>query len=132
MRHAAWSLIVAGCNITGPAAEYVNRRPLEPVPDWYREAYRQTEECLGVRGNFGAVRWFVAERVVVGGTEKAGALRFPHDITMWERAAHHEWAVRHEASHHILQRGDDLHDEHGQVPCSIGADELAVGELERS
>ncbi len=57
------ALLLTGCdlNIFGPDVCYVNRRPLVPVPDVYATWYAETEVCLGMRGDFASVRWFVAD-----------------------------------------------------------------------
>lgn len=124
MRWVLLVLVLAGCSldIFGPDVRYVNRRPLAPVPDAYAGWYAETEDCLGVRGDFDAVRWSVADSIMVDGVPKVGTLDFPNDITMFGRAVHVQWALRHEAAHHITGIGDDLHDARGQVPCSIGTE----------
>jgi hypothetical protein len=113
-------VVLAACDLFGPEVLFVNRRPMVPVPNVYAEWYAATERCLVVSGDFGAVRWFLADSVIMGSTAQAGVLRFPNEITMFARVAQAEWAVRHEAAHHILQRGDDLHGEYGRVPCEHG------------
>jgi hypothetical protein len=91
-----------------------------PVPTVYAEWYAKTEACLEVRGDFEAVRWFVADTVMVDGAPKAGVLRFPDDVTMFAEFTAYETPVRHEMAHHIMQAGDELHDARGWVPCQSG------------
>ena len=114
-------LTAAACDlgsIFGPDdVRYIDRRPMNPVPPEYAELYAATELCLGMSGNFGAVQFFVADEIVMDGHRKAGTLKFPNDLTMWEHLMLTPWAVGHEFSHHITGIGDALHDELGGVPC---------------
>lgn len=123
------TLACAACdlNLFGPEVEYVNRRPLVPVPSVYAEWYAAVEECLGMRGDFGAVRWWIASDVRLNSTRKTGVLDFPNDITMWAAVTDEPWAVGHEMSHHILKAGDWLHDERGLVPCQFAPMQEASG-----
>ncbi len=116
-----WTLalvvVLGGCDLLGPDFRFVNRRPMDPVPEVYAEWYAKTEACLGVSGDFGAAEWHAADSVNVDDVPRAGALRFPHEVTMWRGAAALEWAVRHEMVHHVTQTGDALHNFWGRVPC---------------
>lgn len=117
---AALLLVLAGCdlNLFGPDLEYVNRRPMEPVPVEYAALYAETATCLGLADRFEDVRWYVADSVIVNGRHRGGVLEFPNDITMWRKVVGMDWAIRHEMAHHITGIGDALHDDRGQVPCS--------------
>lgn len=110
--------VLAGCDvghIFGPDLRFINRRPLEPVPDWYAAEYAAMEECVGRRGDFAAVRWFVADVVVLGGDRKGAGIELPHDITFDRDHWRNRYAVRHEAEHHIRQNG--VHLPNGDTPC---------------
>lgn len=118
MRSLALVLGLAGCSILGPDMDAVDHRPLEPLPESYPRWYAATEACLGRSGDFGVVRWFVAESLAVNGREVAGVVRLPHAITMRRGFVDDEVAVRHEMVHEILGRGDELHSPTGGVPCA--------------
>ena len=119
MRALTLTLALTGCgwSVFGPDVVFVNRRPMDPVPPVYAGMYAEVERCLGARGDFGAVRWLVADSVMIDGVWYAGVLEFPDNVTMWSRTVALPWAVRHEMAHHITQIGDALHDEYGRVPC---------------
>lgn len=111
--------VIAACslNLFGPQLDFFNRRRMILIPPQYPEWYREAESCLGADGKYGRIRWFVADSIYVDGGTKAGVLKFPNDITMREDVANYSGSVKHEMVHHIVRRGDDLHDERGRVPC---------------
>jgi hypothetical protein len=110
---------LASCNtnVFGPDLQFSNRRLLDPLPDWYATEYALMEECVGRRGDFAAVRWYIADVVILGSARLAGAVQFPHDITLAAYSYSNPLLVRHEAEHHIRQRGDDIHLPNGETPC---------------
>lgn len=119
MRRITLAFIVAlgGCdNPFGPDVEFVNRRPMQP-PAWYLDEYRATEDCLGVRGNVGAVRWFTAGDIRYNGRSVAGFWTPPHDITIHVAMVVNHETVRHESEHHIRQRGAEIHLPDGSTSC---------------
>lgn len=100
---AALLLVLAGCdlNILGPDTRYVNRRPLAPVPPVYAAWYAITETCLGLRGDFASVRWFVADSVYYDGRHVLGLTDYPDTITLPAVSLRDVITVRHESAHHI-------------------------------
>jgi hypothetical protein len=104
----ATTLLVCGCGILGPDVETPGRRLLEPVPAEYPFWYADVEVCLAASGDFSAANWYVADDVILDGEQKAGVTEFPHDITV--TSATDQRSVKHEMVHHILQRGNDIHD----------------------
>ena len=112
---------------TGPLTVY-GRTPLESVPLEYSEWYSEAEACLGVLGNFDAIRWYVADSIRnEEGGDVFGYVDHPHDLTLRRDVVEAvqpvtvEHFVKHELVHHILQRGNDLHDAQGNVPCEVAA-----------
>jgi len=79
--------------------------PLEEYAAWYA----QVEECAGVGGDFGAVRWFEvpAERWWDPYWEQyaIGTWRAPHDIYISFAHLSNESVVKHEMVHDLLQGG---------------------------
>lgn len=116
-------VVLSACdmNIFGPDVRFVNQRPMAPVPAVYSEWYAATETCLGRTRDFGAVRWFVADSIVVDGRTHRGHMRPWRDATIREDHVLTEWLVRHEMAHHILRVGNDAHDEWGHLPCEFDA-----------
>lgn len=112
-------LALAACDlVTGPDVRHVNRRPLSPVPPTYSAWYAEVEACLGRRGDFGAVHWFVADSMIVDGALVDGLWESPDDITLHPTVRGAERIVKHEMVHHVLQAGLSIHDGHGRVPCA--------------
>lgn len=120
-RFAVALLLLTGCDGDpfGPDARYFGREQF--TPDWtYAAYYADTETCLGMRGDFDAVRWFAADAIVYGGRRVYGFLDVPHDITVPVTHVVDMITVRHEAEHHIRylntgQWGNHLPD--GGMPC---------------
>ena len=110
-------LTAAGCDLgTGPDdVRYVNRRPMEP-PDIYAEWYAATAECRGVRGDFAAVRWFVADDIRIAARHDA-AVTDGREITIQAYHVAHATVIRHEADHHITREGNGLHLHDGGTLC---------------
>jgi hypothetical protein len=90
---------------------------MEPVPEVYALWYAAAEECLGTRGDFDAVRWWVADSVLADGRRRLGVFEPPDDITISLPWVETEVAVRHEMVHHIMGAGVATHDENGDVVC---------------
>ncbi len=113
-------LACVGCDsqVFGPDIEYLNRRPLHPIPDWYAAEYALVEECVGHAGDFDAVLWYVADVLSLENKRLAGVVEFPNDITF--AAAHYTKppVVRHEIEHHVRQQGDEIHLPNGETPCA--------------
>jgi hypothetical protein len=98
-------LALLGCvDFTGPAS-VPNAVPFDPPPR-YADLWREVEECSGIRGHFGRIRWWR----VPGATgfwrdgQRVGGLWFrDHSIVIGELAGYH--VVRHEMLHDLLSRG---------------------------
>ena len=128
-RQLCLSLTVAAllsCD-TGPLTVY-GRTPLESIPIGYSEWYSEAEACLGAPGSFNAIHWYVADSIYnEAGQSVFGYVDHPHDITLRRDVVEAaqpitvEHFVKHEMVHHILQRGNDLHDAEGNVPCEVAA-----------
>ena len=101
--------LICACGISGPDVETLNRRLLDPIPADYQGWYTEVGACLTQSGDFGAIVWYVADEVVVDGTQKLGIVQFPNAITMRTGWTRNRNAVKHEMIHHIRQVDDDLH-----------------------
>lgn len=83
--------------------------PFDPPPA-YAERYRAMEECVGITGDFGRVRWYTVPGEswpnVMDGRQIAGQWWPPHDIYLAEAVTGNMGAVDHEILHDILRTGD--------------------------
>lgn len=102
-------LALTGCNILGPDIEHWSQRPLVPVPAAFADLYAAVEVCWGKRGDFGAVNWFVADKITVDGTGRARGTTRGDDITIARDYLDVARTIKHEASHHVSGRGNDIH-----------------------
>lgn len=122
MRRMLFVLALAGCsNPFYVQLEASGHMAMHPVPAIYGEWHRQVVECVGVDSNFATIRWYTAREMSHGGRAVEGhALIRARAITI--RADHimSEHVVRHEMVHVVLQRGNEIHDERGNVPCEVG------------
>ena len=118
MRAAILLLALAGCSLDvfGPDVRYVNREAISP-PWTFAIWYADTERCLGSRGDYNAVRWFVADSIYRDGVSAWAILAEPHDITVLATHVTGYTIIRHEAAHHITGIGMRLHDADRKVPC---------------
>lgn len=115
------TVLLAGCGIldlNGPDIKYWGGPyRIEPVPEEWAVWYAEVEACWGMSGNFGAIEWYGASRIKYGDRWASGLIQ-GNRITMASRMERH---LRHEMSHHVSWRGDELHyyDEYGRirVPC---------------
>lgn len=114
-------LLISACDVgllaPGPDVHGTNVRPMSPVPAVYSEWYAETERCLGMAGDFSAIRWFVADEILADGEPVTGWLKDGGEVVMLETYADLEWAVRHEMSHHITGWDNSAHQEGGRIPC---------------
>jgi hypothetical protein len=113
-------LVVAAC-VLPTGIEYEGRRPLDAPPE-YRTWYAEVATCWRARGvligrGFAQAQWFVASQVYAHGYERAGAIELPDAITMSEVQVMRRRSVKHEMSHHYVQRGNELHLADESVPC---------------
>lgn len=116
-------VLIAGCDslgITGQKKDLrvVNRVLIDPAPGIYPRWYAEAERCVERTGNFDAVRWHRADEIWLDGKQIAGVLEFPDDITIAVPNVHRMATVKHEAIHHILQQGDELHGTELMLRCS--------------
>lgn len=112
-------LVVAGCGILDvSAARFVNQRPYDPGDRWYPDLYARVEACLGMTGDYSAIRWYTADAILVDGRSVVGIIEpRPNDITIRSDNVSGFGTVRHEMAHHITGRGNEAHDENGDLPC---------------
>lgn len=114
------AVLLAGCaNPFGPDVRIWGQRSMEPVPAAYAAWYAEVEACLGQAGDFGAVEWFVADRIVTSGVTRAGYWSGSR-ILLARRWSNTSFVVRHEAAHHILGVGAGGHLDDGSMPCEEG------------
>lgn len=107
-------LICLGPCIADGTSKYYfpGREAIEP-PEWYRESYKEVEDCLDMEGDFEGVRWYVSKDLYKApwfGTGPkiplAGMWEEGRKITLEEDWVTSETTVRHEIIHDILrQRG---------------------------
>ena len=102
-------LYITGCGILGPNVDTLNLVPLEPIPSEYKGWYEAVQVCVGRRGDFDAIVWFVADELFLGGVEKGGVWSSPDRIIMRADQVLIMGAVKHEMIHHIFQLVDELH-----------------------
>lgn len=87
--------------------EFTTRTALEPRPEFFAW-YWMTEECSGLSGDAGRVRWFSAGGIVTGSERPVANWSEPHEITILAGFERNGFVVRHEALHDLLG-GDPLH-----------------------
>lgn len=114
----ALALALAACDLTGPDFERADVTPLDPPPV-YATWYAEVEDCLGQRGDLGAIRWFTATKLYLDGEPRGGVLRFPDEVTMRADHVTHVGAVKHEMIHHVTQIGDVLHGGSKMERCAV-------------
>ncbi len=102
------ALLLAGCRSTGTELDAAGSQRFEPPPD-YAVWYREVEVCMTKRGDFGAIRWYVADEVRLGGQLASGVILLPHTITMGRKWVNHKLSVKHEMIHHVGKEGNSLH-----------------------
>jgi hypothetical protein len=115
--------LLCGCSITGTIdREVIGARAANPtLVESYRPIYGDVEACLGRHGNFGSVRWWVADMIMIDGAAVSGRIEFPSDVIIHVSRVETLTTIRHEMVHHIMQIGNQLHDANGDVPCEVGA-----------
>lgn len=102
-RLALIALAVAACQ--NPAAPpFPAFRWMSPPPE-YATWYAEIEACSGLRGNFAAIQFGVADAVIIGSdsTYKGGWLP-PHTIVIRSGFELTKLVVTHEFMHDLLQR----------------------------
>lgn len=112
-------LFLSACNILGPTTtDFVNQRPMDP-PAYYAGYYAEVEVCLGMAGDYGAIEWFVADEINHDGVEMAGIIHFPNRVTIREGQVHSTVTSKYEMIHHVLQKGDEIHDTGVFARCAV-------------
>lgn len=87
------------------------------MPSIYKEWDAEVEECLGMEGDFEAVRWWTADEIYTDG-ERVGALTdLPSDIVIRSDLVERPNIVRHESEQHIRQAGNEIHLPNGSTQC---------------
>ena len=116
----AVALTASGCslNIFGPQIEHWSKRPLVPVPAVYEQWYADVRACWSQRGvtnlhSFQDARWFIADKITMGGGKRARASTTGDDIVITRSYVHIELTVKHEISHHVTGFGDEIHFDSG-------------------
>lgn len=100
---ALCALALAACrSVTGPPLPEF--RWVTPPPE-YATWYAEIEACSGLRGSFSAIRFGVADAVIIGSdsTYKGGWLP-PHTIVIRAGYETNKLVVTHEFMHDLLQR----------------------------
>jgi len=110
-----------------PVFDYLNIRPLEPIPRVYTEWYAMTEACLDVEGDFDSIEWRVADAITSDfkGDIKHffGIFHRPNLITMRRDQVFFEKSVRHEMAHHLVPRREIHYDGGRRAICDEGSRE---------
>ncbi len=105
-------LLLAGCDLLGPAAPLPAEAVAFTVPAQFRDWWARTEACAGRTGRLAEIDWYVVP----------GVAQFSNDgapqVGRWSRSgsdsrivlagdfAGDELVVRHEMLHALLDRGD--------------------------
>ena len=103
---------LAGCG--DPFAAPLGTYRFDP-PAPYSAAWAAVEECSGIRGDMGRVRWYAVPDVwsfpCADGEECSGLWRSPHAILLTEfaQASHGDnyFVVRHEMLHDLVGGGQE-------------------------
>ena len=105
----ALCVLLSACGIFGLDLDMTNRRLLDPIPAEYPRWYAEVESCLNEVGDFGAINWYVADRIELSGLTAPGLWQKPDAITMRANHILVIQTVKHEMVHHVRQVGDELH-----------------------
>lgn len=97
--------LVALMPFTGPCRTFlVHGAPFAP-PDRYAVWYAEMEACVGRRGNYDKVRWFVLDSTIAARHAMYGVWQPPHGIYLALPAVASEAVVRHEMVHDLIGAG---------------------------
>lgn len=88
---------------------------IEP-PALFRELYARAEECLQKKGDFGRVKWYVADGLRTPEGNPAWGLWRNHEVYLDPRHVTNESTVLHESLHDVRNLTG-----HPPVPCCHGA-----------
>lgn len=114
------AVVVSGCSLDlfGPDQDvaWYNRRPMQDPPlELYARIYAEVEACWRARGvatpgDFGRIRWFEADSVIVDGKFARAVTVIPgHDVAFVTRWRENPVTIGHELSHEASQRGRSIH-----------------------
>jgi hypothetical protein len=76
--------------------------------------------CWERTGDFGAVRWYVADRISLDATKRANATIRGDDITIARAWLDVDRTVMHEMSHHVSGLGNVIHYDGNRARCDEG------------
>ena len=105
----AFVLLLVGCTIWD--VEFVNQRPMHPIPDVYPTWYAEIEECVGWSGpGYHRLRFFVADEIVKEHSSDLilGTI-LDHEVTILAGEEETKFIVVHEFAHHVSGQGNEMH-----------------------
>lgn len=103
-------LVSAGCDSDFISSiDSVNKQPMKPFPE-YIHWYSEVENCLKNKGNFKVIKWFRADKITANGDLKGGFTLFPNIVVIRFDFVKDKFLVKHEMIHHILQKGNQIHE----------------------
>ncbi len=98
MRWCAAGVVLFACGDFGVEAESLDPFPPPPV---YQVWWDQLEDCVGLRGEFREIRWYVGDAVTLDGADVFGVWAAPRTIVLERFYLRSESAVKHEMLHHL-------------------------------
>lgn len=115
MRYVAviLALLLLGCDMPTaferlPRSFTVHGATEIHAPASWAAEYAAAEDCVGIRGDFDGVRWFLADSIVWQGQRFIGMWTSRREIFLKRRALDAR-LVRHESLHDILRTGSHDH-----------------------
>lgn len=101
-------LLFSGCMFFD--IDFINRRPLDPVPEIYATWYVDTEVCVGVRGRgFDRLRFFVADGINASHEGTVLGVIVDEEITLLITDVLTRFVVMHEMAHYVSGQGNEMH-----------------------
>ena len=101
----AAAALMALTPFAGPCRTFlVHGAPFVP-PDRYAMWYAEMEACVGRRGRYDKVRWFVLDSTIAARHAMYGVWQPPHGIYLAGPAVASEAVVRHEMIHDLIGAG---------------------------
>ena len=98
-----------------PLVPYAKR--FEPT-SLHRKQYARAEECLGIKGDFGRIRWYVADGLETAeGLPAWGLWMVNHETYLDSTKLNDPGVILHESLHDVKSVID-----HPPVPCCTGTD----------
>lgn len=119
----ALSIVFCACcatPATPPPVRIFNAQPLIHE-GWYEVVHSEVKRCAALfgtvrRGDFDDIEWYVVPANAMPGFSAIWSP--PNRIYIDARFVINEGTIRHELAHHLLQAGDNSHENPAFVVCS--------------